>query len=476
MENITNNLFNYATSELSQDAFICYLASFAIKGNNKNEELYKCAIEFINFMLPEHDKMEYGEFLDIEKPIRKQYKCIDVLICAKGYHIIVEDKTYTNMHGKQISRYEECLIEEKVSPDKIRKIYYKIIEQPYPEDGVDYEFTRSKILELLKKYVNKCCDKIIIDYYNYLDSIDKSINMYKSVPIEKWKEDWRCYIGFFNDLQKNKTISYVGNAPGWGYVPNQKGGFMGFWWTPVTIDKVYEQYKTEFYLQIENNYIVLKIANEEVDDVIEDKRKNDLKPSIINAIKDASYEVEFSKKISINSRTVSICNIKYDESNYKEKICLMQDLLLYLKNIYDKDCKGIMFDTNQSYYKDDENEMLMQSKVWAKGNPKRYVNSFNVGDYVLYYSKGNGIIAIGKIIDEKIEEISDDGLARKVDVLVPEKKFISNIDERECLYPSEIKSLLNKNFYFASTIKSPYLNEKEVKILKDALEKKYNEK
>ena len=138
--------------------------------------------------------------------------------------------------------------------------------------------------------------------------------------------------------------------------------------------------------------------------------------------------------------------------------------------------KGIMFDTNKTYYENDEKEMLKQSKVWAKGNPKRYIKSFNVGDYVLYYSKGDGVVAIGKIVDNEIENIEDNGLARKVDILVPEKKYLDNISQQEFLHPSEIKSLLNKNFYFASTIKSPYLNEEEVKILKDALEKKYSEK
>ena len=130
MTNISNNIFNYATSELSQDAFICYLASFAIKGNDNNKELYKCALEFVNYMLPENEKMQYGEYLDFNEPILKQYKCIDVLIHAKGYSIIVEDKTYTNTHGNQISRYEECLIkDDKVSQEKIRKIYYKNLEQ-----------------------------------------------------------------------------------------------------------------------------------------------------------------------------------------------------------------------------------------------------------------------------------------------------------------------------------------------------------
>ena len=155
MTNISNNIFNYATSELSQDAFICYLASFAIKGNDNNKVLYNCALEFINYMLPEHNKMQNGEYLDEKDPIRRQHKCIDVLIHAKGYYIIVEDKTYTNTHDNQISRYEECLIEDGISRDRIRKVYYKIIEQPYPEDGVNCEFTRKSFMQLLEEIYDK---------------------------------------------------------------------------------------------------------------------------------------------------------------------------------------------------------------------------------------------------------------------------------------------------------------------------------
>ena len=52
MTNLSNNLFNYATSELSQDAFICYLMSFLLEENiKKNKMLNMCAVDLINEML-----------------------------------------------------------------------------------------------------------------------------------------------------------------------------------------------------------------------------------------------------------------------------------------------------------------------------------------------------------------------------------------------------------------------------------------
>lgn len=43
-----NNLFQYATKELSQDAFICWLCSFALEDAKKDDmELVMCAKELI---------------------------------------------------------------------------------------------------------------------------------------------------------------------------------------------------------------------------------------------------------------------------------------------------------------------------------------------------------------------------------------------------------------------------------------------
>lgn len=478
--NISNNLFNYATSELSQDAFICYLCSFAIKGNDSNKILYRLALEFINCMLPEKDRLKEGDYLDEKDPICKQYKCIDVLLHVKGYSVLIEDKTYTNTHGDQISRYEKCLIDEGVHNDRIIKVYYKIIEQPYPENGVDFEFNRKYLLDLLSKYIVDCNDKIIVDYYNYLRSIDDSVNMYKTVPIDEWGNDWRCYIGLFNELQKNEIIISADGLPGWGYVPNQKGGFMGFWWKPFVINEIYNRYRSECYLQIENNIIVFKISNDEIEEEIgeriEEDRKNNMKTELLNLVKSYSKELILSKRISINRDSVSICHIEYDETNYKEKISLMQDFILYIKKYFDKDTKGIIFDTNQTNYPNDELEMLKQRKIWAKGTPQRYLKSFNKGDYVLYYAKGDGIFAIGEIIDDEPEVIDNgNGLARNVRFICPDEKYLLDKEKQANIYPKDLKHILNKNFYFASTIKSPFLNVEECKKLIDTLKGKYRQ-
>lgn len=51
--NLKNNLFNYATSELSQDAFLCWLASYALEDAEPDDTLRSCAREMLELFVPE---------------------------------------------------------------------------------------------------------------------------------------------------------------------------------------------------------------------------------------------------------------------------------------------------------------------------------------------------------------------------------------------------------------------------------------
>ena len=94
-----NNLFMYATSELSQDAFICWLMNFAHKDHlNEDVVLTNCAKELLSKII------RTGEDLTVTD-IKRQYKNIDVLLEVNSkYHIIIEDKTFSGQHDDQIER------------------------------------------------------------------------------------------------------------------------------------------------------------------------------------------------------------------------------------------------------------------------------------------------------------------------------------------------------------------------------------
>lgn len=136
-----------------------------------------------------------------------------------------------------------------------------------------------------------------------------------------------------------------------------------------------------------------------------------------------------------------------------------------------RDKKGILFDTNRSYNEDSVWDMFAKSKISAYGNASRYINSFNKGDYVLYYHKGWGVIGAGIIKTSTVGEvIAQDELYHTVDLLTP---VIKNEKDIRCISASELCNMLGKNFYFASTIKSPYLSAAEAEIVIEELKKKY---
>ena len=280
-----NNIFNFATSELSQDAFICWLCNWVNFDDNSLSEdekkLKLLATEFIEKMLGE--KLE-----DRKVNIKRQYQKIDVLLeiqnktefITKGnkknpvvdMYVIIEDKVGTGLHSNQIERYTK-LISEKNEKDngsraKIKVVYYKIYDEDnmerLKENGVNAIFEREKILELFGRYEDNIKNSIFRNYYDYLSNIKADVDSY----VEKNLEDWNsnCYIGFFKELKEEKSC--LEHADGrkkdcsWGYVNNSSGGFMGMWWFPLKMEEV-SQVTKKFQLwqnQLElNNDLYLQI-------------------------------------------------------------------------------------------------------------------------------------------------------------------------------------------------------------------------
>ena len=145
----------------------------------------------------------------------------------------------------------------------------------------------------------------------------------------------------------------------------------------------------------------------------------------------------------------------------------------YDYHINPRDKKGIIFDTNATYDSESVWDMFKHHKISAYGDASNFVYRFNKNDYVLYYQIGYGVIGAGQIIDSKVYDNKDaEEKFRKVKLLTPE---IKSLDEICCISPSELTEITGKNFYYASTVKSPYLSEEDAKAVIDELNKKYEE-
>lgn len=268
------NLFEFATKELSQDAFFCYLLSYA-KEEYKN--LYPCEYQLAERVLSKilDECFKNEEIPKIETlEIRKQYYGIDILLIInedlnnkKGYYIIIEDKTDTKEHSNQMDRYTKKIKEiKKVENNQIKTLYLKTGDESYKQLG-NSEFKKNRIMreEILKFYydVNSSVlyrgnNNIIHEYFDKLKETEKEVEEYKNIDLIKSEGifTWNQTIGFYKELDKffynydaKKDFYKEGKdlVCDYDYVSNPNGGFLCYdFYSALDFEK------TSYYLQIES--------------------------------------------------------------------------------------------------------------------------------------------------------------------------------------------------------------------------------
>ena len=239
------NLFNWATSELSQDAFICWLLSWTNYPDNVG--LNKTAKYLIKKLTD--NKVEEIENIEI---IKQRHK-IDILcIVNNEYAILIEDKTNTKNHSNQLENYLTKLSKD-FPREKIFPIYFKTGDQSNfaSINKAGYKlFLRPDFIEVLDFGKNQgITNSIYLDFYDYLIRIEKSVQSFKTLPVNKWH--WNSWKGFYTELQKQL------NDGAWDYVPQKNGGFLGFWW--YWKRKEFEETGFDYYLQLEHGKFCFKL-------------------------------------------------------------------------------------------------------------------------------------------------------------------------------------------------------------------------
>lgn len=86
------NLFHFAPSELSQDAFICWLLAWAEPELvERNRELHTTAHDFIRRLLLKHEYETPPEAIEI----RQQYNDMDIVaVLDQEVALLIEDKVH----------------------------------------------------------------------------------------------------------------------------------------------------------------------------------------------------------------------------------------------------------------------------------------------------------------------------------------------------------------------------------------------
>ena len=128
--------------------------------------------------------------------------------------------------------------------------------------------------------------------------------------------------------------------------------------------------------------------------------------------------------------------------------------------------KGVIFDTNLSYDAESIWYMCEKDRVAAFGDIKSVVYSLGKGDIVFLYHKGEGIIAAGEVKSDVKEDPTADALYRDL-------RWLTTRPTRGAAYkfmPAwQIKQVMDRNFWWAKTMKAPYLSKDEAEKLLEAL-------
>lgn len=222
------NLFNYATSELSQDAFLCWLLAWASpEYANLDSSLSKVAKNLIQTIFKESNQTCPAIFDSVD--VRRQVDHIDVLcIINENIAILIEDKRGTVEHGNQIARYKQILQSKRgFTPEQIIPVYVQTGDQDFSaikRKGY-VVLRRQDLLEVLADEAGSLAQKennIFQDFVANLRDKENAVAAYATTPIGEW--NWACWVGFYQALQD------AGISAEWSYVANPAGGFYGFWW------------------------------------------------------------------------------------------------------------------------------------------------------------------------------------------------------------------------------------------------------
>ena len=244
------NIFSFATSELSQDAFICWLIRLADESyKDSNNELHELGLKFVNLLTGISED-------EIHKvTVGRKWENIDIWVeINDNVILIIEDKTETSIHDDQLNRYKENVKSEykgmrneqyfvyiktgnepKVTLSEIEECGYKIVK-------------RHDFLSILNLYLGN--DPFVVDFRNHIQSIENKTQEFKTKSVDKW--DWYAWQGFYMSLEDQ--IDQID----WSYVANPSGGFLGAWWHKTNV----KDYDAKLYLQFEQNKFCFKIYYE----------------------------------------------------------------------------------------------------------------------------------------------------------------------------------------------------------------------
>lgn len=228
------NLFKFATKELSQDAFLRWV--FANYRDPSIGQIGKSLLcEMIN--IGKTEKIQESQIDDIATfgQVEKMDIVVDFTVDKTPCVLIIEDKTSSDEHGGQLSKYKKIVLEKWNSKQKDRPSYF-VFYKTHKIDNDERarikiaewnEFEFDAIKDFWSKYKNH--ENIIISQYanHVIKCWENCHNLYK--PEDNNIDQW---IGYFENTIKPQIKiecdSWIGSTYyGYAYFcirPKGRGG------------------------------------------------------------------------------------------------------------------------------------------------------------------------------------------------------------------------------------------------------------
>jgi hypothetical protein len=236
-------------------------------------------------------------------------------------------------------------------------------------------------------------------------------------------------------------------------------------WSYATLQKKYQQYKgenTELHqahkeaFDLEHTLDAKEINNKQHLIVIGSAADD----SLINA-------VDYWKRQGISINFLPYRIYELDDKKYFEFFALPYD-----KHKNPGDIKGVLFDTNRSWDEESIWYMMENSRVAAFGDAKRFIEYIYPGDIIFFSHKWTGLVAAARVKKGNIKAPDEETLYRDVEFLTPIPK---KGEPAKAMPFRKVSEITGKSFYWARTIKVPYLSRGEADNLSKEL-KAYLEK
>lgn len=261
------NIYDFATSELSQDATLAYILSWAKPEyrkeypvlNGLGERLLRALVQSAANVANSVSPLDGATISTVDVPVRP-LNDIDVSVTINdNIFLIIEDKIETGEHSDQIAKYIKKVLEIKTVDGEPR---WKCVMAVYVKTGnecpprCDHKpnygvFLRPKLLDVLKA-VPDTGNTIIENFRQHLQQWQDETDSFRKEIFDKWSD--RAIQGYYIEIydllkqrlkQQGKPSEDFG---GWHNVHNPQGGFLGFYWNW----RDFHPQRCKLYLQIEN--------------------------------------------------------------------------------------------------------------------------------------------------------------------------------------------------------------------------------